>query len=85
MLKMKKLTPSTILQPSTWFLPDAISLPRHLGRGGRIEDPPADRVGGDPAGPRFDFQPLNGHRPPGRAFHQEDMNALATEVDASPP
>jgi len=35
-------------------------------------------------GPRFDFQQLTGHRPPSRAFHREDMNALATEVDASP-
>jgi hypothetical protein len=81
---MKKLIPSTIPQSGTWFLPDAISFPRPPGRG-RIEDRPADEVGGDPTEPRFDFQHLNGHRPPSRAFHREDRLALATEVDASPP
>jgi hypothetical protein len=85
MLKMKKLIPSSIPRSVTWFLPGAISLPCHLGRVGRIEDRPADQVGGDPTGPRFDFHQLNGRRPLGRAFHQEDLNALATDVDASPP
>jgi len=85
MPKMKKLILSTIPRSGTWFLPDAIPFPCHPGRGARIEDRPADRAGGDPAGPRFDFQQLSGHRPPSRTFHRKEMNALAAEVDVSPP
>jgi hypothetical protein len=89
MPKMKRLTILSTIPPSgTWFLRYAISFPPPVGRDGPIEDRLADEVVG---GPLFWARGIDSDlvECPGclqsRGFHSEDINAVATGVEASPP